>query len=309
MNLLKELPRPASLKRGWPWTKESTALPEADGMEWPLISVITPSFNQGIYIEETIRSVLLQNYPRIEFIVMDGGSTDQTIEIIKKYDQWISSWVSEADGGQSDAINKGMLRCHGDIICWINSDDWLHPGALFTIAQQLKLNEPAWLIGKAEVTTSLGKRKYIKSLSDQVTKKTFRQWNLDWIPQQATAWNRMIFNQCGVLDESLHYAMDVDYFYRLYLISKPTMCDAVLAGYRIHGEAKTINQSATSIRETADWIARNLLEVNSKDHASVVEYIEETILLQKKHNRIRRHQVLGRIVSFWQRYINRQIQF
>lgn len=123
---LSELPPPPSDKTGWPWTEESPQLPDTmpDGSPWPRISIVTPSFNQGQFIEETIRSVLLQGYPNLEYIIIDGGSTDNSVDIIKKYEPWLAYWVSEKDRGQSHAINKGFERCEGDFITFQNSDDY-----------------------------------------------------------------------------------------------------------------------------------------------------------------------------------------
>jgi len=134
---LKELPSPPPDRQGWPWTEESPQLPNImpDESSWPRISVVTPSFNQGRYIEETIRSVLLQGYPDLEYIVVDGGSTDGSLDIIRKYEPWLARWISEPDHGQSDAINKGVRMATGEIVNWINSDDCLHSGALKVVAQ------------------------------------------------------------------------------------------------------------------------------------------------------------------------------
>ena len=112
--------------------KKADGLPSqtAEGHPWPRISVVTPSFNQGEFIEETIRSILLQGYPNLEYIVMDGGSTDNSVEIIKKYSPWLSYWISEPDAGQSDAINRGLKQASGDFATWINSDDLLCKNAL-----------------------------------------------------------------------------------------------------------------------------------------------------------------------------------
>ena len=114
---LSALPPPPDGKTGWPWTEASPSFPAfmPNGAEWPKISIITPSFNQAIYLEETIRSVLLQGYPNLEFFIIDGGSTDASVEIIRKYEKWLSGWVSEKDSGQSEAINKGFSRCTGEI--------------------------------------------------------------------------------------------------------------------------------------------------------------------------------------------------
>src|SRR5665811_68289 len=124
---LRNLPHPRSTKIGWPWTVEPQSLPaiRPDGSSWPPITIITPSYNQGQFIEETIRSVLLQGYPNLEYVIIDGGSSDGSLEVIQKYSPWLAHWVSEPDGGQSQAINKGFARAHGEVIAWLNSDDVL----------------------------------------------------------------------------------------------------------------------------------------------------------------------------------------
>lgn len=129
---LNELPPPPVGKTGWPWTEQCPQLPEklADGREWPRITIVTASYNQGQFIEETIRSVLLQGYPNIEYIILDGGSIDQTVDVIKKYDFWIAFWRSGPDDGQAAAINEGLKISTGTWFQNINSDDILAPSAL-----------------------------------------------------------------------------------------------------------------------------------------------------------------------------------
>jgi len=133
---LIDLPPPPPCKTGWPWTEEAPHLPDLmpNGLAWPRITIVTPSFNQAEYIEETLRSVLLQGYPNLEYFVIDGGSTDGSAEIIAKYSQWIDHWESVPDDGQADAINKGLERSTGDIFQFINSDDLLTKQALQTVA-------------------------------------------------------------------------------------------------------------------------------------------------------------------------------
>lgn len=129
---LSELPDPGP-RRGWPWTVDDDRPAPAltpDGKPWPRIALVTPSYNQGAYLEETIRSVLLQGYPNLEYHVVDGGSTDDSVAIIRKYEPWLTSWVSERDRGQSDAINQGFARSRGEIFNWLCSDDLLEPDAL-----------------------------------------------------------------------------------------------------------------------------------------------------------------------------------
>ena len=157
---LDELPIPPEGKIGWPWTEQSEPLPDKmpDGSEWPQISIVTPSYNQGQFIEETIRSVLLQGYPNLEFIIIDGGSTDNSVEIIKKYAPWFSSWVSEPDNGQSHALNKGFRMVTGSLIGWQNSDDYYHSQAFMEVAiKSTELSEISIFYGLTDQVDANGK--------------------------------------------------------------------------------------------------------------------------------------------------------
>src|SRR5688572_23620138 len=135
MGLLALLPENSEDKKGWPWDQETVFDFNDSKKHWPRISIVTPSYNQGIFLEETLRSILLQNYADLELIVIDGGSKDNSVEIIKKYEPWITYWISEKDNGQSDAINKGFKKASGEIVAWINSDDLLTPGSLHKVAE------------------------------------------------------------------------------------------------------------------------------------------------------------------------------
>ena len=145
---LAELPPPPAGKTGWPWTVETPQLPamRPDGTPWPRISIVTPSYNQGRFIEETIRSVLLQGYPDLEYIVIDGGSTDGAVDIIRRYAPWLTHWTSQPDDGQASAINTGMSRATGSLLNWINSDDFLMPHALEALGCILGLTHSGALI-------------------------------------------------------------------------------------------------------------------------------------------------------------------
>src|SRR5438309_6203079 len=132
-----KLPPPPPNHTGWPWTEGAAPLGElmGDGSPWPRITIVTPSYNQGRFLEETIRSVLLQGYPNLEYMVIDAASTDESVEIIRKYERWLAYWVSEKDRGQTHAINKGLAKATGEIFSYLNSDDLLAPGALAAVAE------------------------------------------------------------------------------------------------------------------------------------------------------------------------------
>ena len=156
---LNDLPAPPPGKTGWPWTVE-TPLAEASatGAEWPRISIVTPSYNQGAFLEETIRSVLLQGYPNLEYIVMDGGSTDGSVEVLRSFGDRVQ-WVSQNDGGQSDAINQGFARLGGDVLGWLNSDDTFAPGAFRTVMEFMAAHPDVALVyGDADFIDARGNR-------------------------------------------------------------------------------------------------------------------------------------------------------
>ena len=178
---LGELPEPPRGKTGWPWTEESRRPADiaSDGRSWPRISVITPSFNQGAFIEETIRSILLQGYPDLEYLILDGGSTDGSVDIIKKYSPWLSYWVSEPDTGQSDAINRGLKRASGELVTWINSDDLLCKNALVDHVSRY---------GCSSNTVYVGICEYINASSNFLSEHQGRVYSLEDLVRVRDVW-------------------------------------------------------------------------------------------------------------------------
>lgn len=206
---------------------------------FPKITVITPSYNQGQYIEETILSIIDQGYPNLEYIIMDGGSTDNTVEVIKKYQDRITYWVSEKDTGQSNAINKGLRKATGDIINWINSDDQLQPGALMAIARHFMANPDAVIVhGRIEY---FGETKNYYSTNLPAQDLHIKYVSHICMPQPASFFHRRLIDEQGYLDETLHFSMDTDLFMRAGLHYKLVQVEEVIARFRLHGNSKSVS--------------------------------------------------------------------
>lgn len=261
---LKNLPIPSASKVGWPWTEQGEPLPEKmpDGSEWPCISIVTPSYNQGQFLEETIRSVLLQGYPKLEYIIIDGGSTDNSVEIIKKYEQWITYWVSEKDKGQSDAINRGINRSTGIWFNWLNSDDILMPNSLYTLAEIAFLDPAAkWISGGRLLISETGN--YIDQYLPWRTNPVII--GLDYpalFPQDATFlrldWIRSENIQ---IKNELHNVMDTVLYFQLMEIDRPLLTTAVFSAMRLHENQKggRLDKLQKEIKEAVDplWQRRS----------------------------------------------------
>jgi glycosyltransferase involved in cell wall biosynthesis len=213
---LSHLPQPPSGKTGWPWTEETEFVDRSRSISWPKISVITPSYNQGKFLEQTIRSVLLQGYPNLEYIIIDGGSSDESVNIIKRYEQFLTFWVSERDRGQSHAINKGFARSTGEIMCWLNSDDFYLPGTLLTVAENLTGKTPAGaVVGHCIQVYEDGRPPYRGTGQYSGLERLLQFWKGYQMHQPSIFWKREVFEKVGYLDESHHYIMDFDYWVRM----------------------------------------------------------------------------------------------
>ena len=228
-------------------------------MNLPKISIITPSYNQGEFIEETIRSVLSQNYPKLEYIVVDGGSTDVTVDILRKYDHSITSWISEPDTGQSDALNKGFSIATGDIIGWLNSDDTYLPGVLHKVARLF--NDPDIDILMSEYYAFMNENGEVYEYKKNVYKdrtSLIRFWLTRGmtINQPCVFFRRkLIENMRPVIDVSLTYAMDYDLWLRLSRNAPFYIAPGHWANYRIHARGKSANNFSDFIPEW-DMVSR-----------------------------------------------------
>src|SRR5881397_222083 len=208
-----ELPPPPEGKTGWPWT-EDTVVTESErtSLLLPSITIVTPSYNQAAFLEETIRSVLLQGYPNLEYIVMDGGSTDGSVEIIKKYAKHLTYWTSQKDAGPADAIRKGFERAKGSILAYLNSDDLYRPGAIHCLINRLKTagadvvyGNTYWIDDQSRILaerrqTPFSRFAYLYGGTD--------------LQQPATFWTDRIYRKVGGMDTSFICAFDTDLFAR-----------------------------------------------------------------------------------------------
>jgi glycosyltransferase involved in cell wall biosynthesis len=243
---LKDLPPPPPGRTGWPWTEESARLPEAmpDGHPWPRISIVTPSYNQSQFLEETIRSVLLQGYPNLEYIVMDGGSTDGSVDILRKYESWLAYWTSAKDQGQVDALNKGFARATGEIFAFINSDDLYHHNIFSALAREYvgsAAKDVFWVLYPIRNTytdsTIVRPESHLSEL---------KWWFVDTVQQPGVFWSSALFREVAGFDTSLHYSFDRKFF--LEIVTRghfPLLRHApVAATFRKHESAKTTIEAA-----------------------------------------------------------------
>jgi glycosyltransferase involved in cell wall biosynthesis len=249
---LSELPAAPAGKTGWPWTEGQPELDDRtpEGRPWPRVSIVTPSYNQGSFLEETIRSVLLQGYPNLEYSIIDGGSTDGSMEVVRRYEPWLTYWVSEADAGQSAAINRGFSRATGDIFGWLNSDDVYEPGALAHAATYLSRTPRCGLV--------YGNGCYIDVRGARMKRcrwvRTFdrrRLLTFNFILQPAAFWRYSVWQATGGLEVAYHWAMDWDWFIRATTYSRADHLPIDLARFRLRPEIKSLSGGRARAAEIA----------------------------------------------------------
>ncbi len=244
---LLELPPPPAGKTGWPWTEESLIFPaiREDGWIAPRITIVTPNYNYGQFLEETIRSVLLQGYPDLEYILIDGGSTDASLKVICKYERWITRWVSEKDKGQSSAINKGLSSATGDILAWLNSDDIYALNAFSAVAAAFVASPSADVIsGRCRLWRGYPDDA-ILGPSPLRTYEDFLRVKSGWmngrlIFQPEAFFRRRAYESAGGVPEEFKLAFDYDFWLRIaHNHGVFHGINADLASLRLHANQKT----------------------------------------------------------------------
>ena len=254
-------------------------------MNFPKISIVIPSYNQGQFLEETILSVVNQHYPNLELFVVDGGSNDNSADIIKKYESHISWWISEKDKGQSNAINKGFSKASGEIISWLCSDDLLTQDAFKIVTTHFSsAYEKIGLLHGGAVIFEAGKIKETRYTYQVPNKEAYLSGMV--FPQPSAFFRKSYLDKVGFLNESFHYGMDYDLFLRLSLICDFLPINEVLARYRLHETSKSITQSNRFIN---DWKRSFVNLCKNLDWSAELKYLEKTALFANE-------------ISFYQAY-------
>jgi glycosyltransferase involved in cell wall biosynthesis len=292
---LNELPPPPAGRKGWPWTKESPPPACLDAGARPRITIVSASFSQGAFIEETIRSILLQGYPDLEYIIFDGGSKDESIEIIHKYERWISYWVSEPDRGQSDAINKGFKRATGEIQTWLNCDDTYVPGALYAAANYFRDHSRAGFVyGDCEWFDETGRTTRLFKGRPYTLESALAS---SYICQPASFVRRSLIEKVGLLDESLHYVMDTEWWFRMACHDEQALqyLPIVLARYRRWSGAKTMRVNRAAYCQEAIGVYEKAIDALPQDHP--VKGKRFSLLLYQHLDLLRAHFAAGNLVE------------
>ncbi len=219
----------------------------------PTITLVTPSYNQAAYLETAIQSVLSQDYPNLEYVIVDGGSTDGSLDIIKKYEDRLSSWISEPDDGQTDAIIKGFNRATGDILNWLNSDDVLMPGALHAVAEAYNALQADMIVGEDVhfIKSPSVPLKHFKP-TGYVFPDCLRFWDGRFqYHQPCTFFSREAYEKAGGLNAALHFAMDYDLYCRILRLPdvKVAYLPQAISGFRLHPASKTATRKLQFLEE------------------------------------------------------------
>ncbi len=262
-------------------------------MQFPKVTIVTPSYNQAAYLEETILSVLNQDYPNLEYIIVDGGSTDGSVEIIKKYKERLAWWVSEPDSGQSEAINKGFARATGDIFNWLNSDDILYPDAIRVAVHFMKKHPQCEVVygNRVEINS---KGRIIDVFEPVSLNKTLAKFALR-IPQETSFFTADLWRRVNGLNESLHFVMDSDLWYRFIRETDFFHIPEFMGAYRNHEESKSVyGLSRQSLSEDAvkevQFLRDNYYNAlsNFRFLRKMVNYFNMLRLAYEKNKRTRR---------------------
>jgi glycosyltransferase involved in cell wall biosynthesis len=230
-------------------------------MNWPKVSLVTPSYNQGQFVERTVRSVLFQDYPNLEYIFMDGGSTDGTMEAIAPYLDRFGYWRSKRDGGQAAAVHEGLEKASGDIMGYINSDDLLAPGAITKVVDYFRDHPDVDVVYSHRIF--IDEHDIISRMWILPPHSNYLMSRWDLLPQETCFWRRRVFERVGNVDVRMTFALDYDLFVRFMRAGKFARINAFLGAFRLHKASKTVSLFGTvGINEVQAVRQRYHLHVN-----------------------------------------------
>jgi len=218
-------------------TKSESIPSDGSAPTWPRITLVTAVYNGERYLEETIRSVVYQGYPNLEYFIVDGGSTDGTVDIIRKYENYISAWISEPDKGMYDALNKGFARSSGEIMGWLNADDKLHTKSLFLVSSVFReLSDVEWITGRPTWFDKLGMTIRVGEIS-RWSRYRFLAGANRYIQQESTFWRRSLWEAAGgYVDAGRRVEGDFELWVRFFRHAKLHSVDTLIGGFRMHGD-------------------------------------------------------------------------
>lgn len=257
-------------------------------MHYPRISIVTPNFNGAAFLEYTIKSVLEQKYPNLEYIIVDGGSTDESLKIIKKYEQHIAYWISEKDNGMYEAIQKGFDKSTGTIMGWLNADDILHKESLFKIAQLFERNPKIeWIEGINTLFDAIGNvtAEHIPSNRNIYFNllQLYNNRNFGFIQQESTYWKRSLWEKAGArIETRLKFAGDYELWMRFYRHSSLFIAKTFIGGFRVSGENQLSIKNAVQYIEEVDEVNQKTLASLSNRELKKLKTLKITIKLLYK---------------------------
>ncbi|NER01425.1 MAG: glycosyltransferase, partial [Okeania sp. SIO3C4] len=300
----REFGQPVSYNILWQKTEKFVSPNVIVKQPLPKISIVTPSLNQGEFLEECIDSILCQNYPNLEYIIMDGGSTDNSVEIIKKYEKYLTYWQSQSDGGHYSAINLGFNKATGKIMAWLNSDDKYHPDAFFKVVAAFEKNqEIEWIMGRPTQWNKNGKLEYISQNLPPWSRagllnKDWEKYN-QWIQQESTFWQRSLWEKIGSkLSTEFQFAGDFELWMRCSRYAQLFVIDTLIGGFRYYQNQRSQKFKNQYLEEVEKILVRELNLIsegqftNSQPAPKPVQVISAEINLVKQQVPIKNNLVI-----------------
>ncbi len=274
-------------------------------MIYPKISIVTASFNQGHYLEDTILSVIEQGYPNLEYIIIDGGSTDNSVEIIKKYEKHLTYWVSEKDNGMYDAIQKGFLKSTGELMAWINSDDMYHKKSFYTIAEIFgNFSEINWLMGNPTFYDEQGRIVASQSVRNW-SKYNIYLGDYKWMQQESIIWRRSLWEKAGSkMNLNIKYAGDFELWLRFYREEKLYVSSALIGGFRLRTKDQlSLDSHDEYLAEVDKLISEEILDDSTREQVKKIQYYSKLAKRFSRFNIGYFHQKKGQLFEYPPRVI------